>query len=77
MEIDVEWNNPPKIPIPLFKNKKYKLSCVIIRLISKIVIVALEYSIDLSFLEVTEVDNKNKINDKINIIIRIENDSTN
>jgi hypothetical protein len=63
--VDVEWNKPPKIPIPLFKNKKYKLSYAIKLETSKIVIVALEYKIDLSRLKVIELDNNNKINDMI------------
>ena len=61
--VDVAWNKPPNIPIPLFKNKKYKLSYVINAEISKIVIVALEYKIDLSRLKVIELDNNNKINE--------------
>lgn len=56
----VVWNKPPKIPIPLFKNKKLKLSYVIKRDITKIVIVTLEYKMDLSRLDVIELDNNNK-----------------
>jgi hypothetical protein len=66
--VDVEWNKPPKIPIPLFKNKKYKLSYEIQMAISKMVMVALEYKIDLSRLEVIESDNNNRINDMISIL---------
>lgn len=66
--VDVEWNKPPKIPIPLFKNKKYKLSYEIQMAISKMVMVALEYRIDLSRLEVIESDNNNRINDMISIL---------
>ena len=65
--IDVVWNKLPNIPIPLFKNKRYKLSYVTKLAISKIVIVALEYKIDLSRLKVVELDNNNKINDVVNI----------
>ena len=65
--VQVEWNNPPNIPIPLFKNKKSKLSYVIKLERIKIVVVALEYSMDLSRLKVIELDNNNRINDMINI----------
>ena len=65
--VEVEWNNPPKIPIPLFKNKRNKLSSVITIATTKIVIVALEYKIDLSCLDVMDVDNNNKTKDKINM----------
>jgi len=61
--IDVEWNKPPKIPIPLFRNEKYKLLYVINPEITKIIILALEYKIDLSRLKVIELDNNNKINE--------------
>ena len=61
--IDVEWNKPPNIPIPLFKNEKYKLLYVINPDITKIVILALEYKIDLSRLKVIELDNNNRIKD--------------
>jgi hypothetical protein len=61
--VQVEWNNPPKIPIPLFKSKKYKLSYEIKLDIIKIVIVALEYNIDLSRLKVIELDNNKAINE--------------
>lgn len=44
-----------------------KLSYVIRVAISKIVIVALEYKIDLSRLKVIELDNNNRINEMINI----------
>jgi hypothetical protein len=64
----VAWNNPPKIPIPLFKNKKFRLSDEIRAAITNIVIVALEYSIDLSRLNVTELDNISIISDRINIV---------
>jgi len=64
----VAWNNPPKIPIPLFKNKKFRLSYEIRAAITKIVIVALEYRIDLSRLKVIELDNINIISDRINIV---------
>ena len=64
--VHVEWNKPPNIPIPLFKNKKYKLSYVIKLEISKIVVVALEYKMDLSRLKVIELDNNKKIKDIIN-----------
>jgi hypothetical protein len=66
--VEVEWNKPPKIPIPLFKNKKYKLSYEIKIAITKIVIVALEYKIDLSRLKVIELDNNSIINDIISIL---------
>lgn len=65
--IDVEWNKPPYIPIPLFKNKKNKLSYVIKLDSTKIVIVALEYRMDLSRLKVIELDNNNIINEFISI----------
>lgn len=61
--IDVEWNKPPNIPIPLFRNEKYKLLYVIKPEITKIIILALEYKIDLSRLKVIELDNNNNIND--------------
>ena len=61
--IDVEWNRPPKIPIPLFKNEKYKLLYEINPESTKITILALEYKIDLSRLKVIELDNNNNIND--------------
>ncbi len=61
--IDVEWNKPPNIPIPLFRNEKYKLLYVINPEITKIIILALEYKIDLSRLKVIELDNNNNIND--------------
>ena len=60
-------NRPPKIPSPLFKNRKNKLSYAIKAEISKIVIVALEYKIDLSRLSVMELDKSKKINDVINM----------
>ena len=58
-------NKPTKIPIPLFKNEKFKLSYVINKyinkiVITKIVIVSLKYKIDLSRLNVMELDNNNK-----------------
>ena len=65
--VQVEWNKPPNIPIPLFKNKKSKLSCVIKLAISKIPIVALQYNMDLSRLKVIELDNNCEINEVINI----------
>jgi hypothetical protein len=65
--VQVEWNNPPNIPIPLFKNKKYRLSYEIKLDIIKIVIVALEYSIDLSRLKVIELDNNKAINELSNM----------
>ena len=65
--VHVELNRPPNIPIPLFKNKKYKLSYEIKLEISKIVIVALEYKMDLSDLKVIELDNNNNINEIISI----------
>jgi hypothetical protein len=61
--VDVEWNKPPYIPIPLFKNKKFKLSYVIKLETSNIVIVALAYRMDLSRLKVIELDNNNIINE--------------
>jgi hypothetical protein len=63
--IAVEWNKPVKIPIPLFKNRKFKLSYEIKIETIKIVIVALGYSIDLSCLKVIELDNNSKIIDRI------------
>ena len=54
------WNKPPNIPIPLFKNKKFKSSYVIKVDITKIVTVTLEYKMDLSRLKVIELDNNNK-----------------
>ncbi len=60
-------NSPPMIAIPLFKNKKNKLSYAIKEEISKIVIVALEYKIDLSRLKVIALDKSKKINDVITI----------
>jgi hypothetical protein len=65
--IQVEWNNPPYIPIPLFKNKKFKLSYEIKLDIIKIVIVALEYNMDLSRLKVIELDNSKAINELSNM----------
>ena len=65
--VQVEWNKPPNIPIPLFKKRKSKLSYVIKLEISKIVMLALEYKMDLSRLKVIELDNNNKINEIINI----------
>ena len=56
---------PEKIPIPLFKNKKNRLSYVIKQEISKIVISTLEYKIDLSRLNVIELDKSKKINEVI------------
>ena len=64
----VAWNKPPKIPIPLLKNRKFKFSYEINIPISKIVIVALEYKIDLSRLKVIELDNNKNINDIDNIL---------
>ena len=61
----VVLKRPEKIPIPLFKNRKNKLSYAIKAEISKIAIVALEYT-DLSRLSVTELDKSKKINDIIN-----------
>ena len=69
--MDVAWNNPPKIPIPLFKNKKLRLSYEIKAAITKIVIDALEYRMDLSRLDVIEFDNINIISDRINIVYLI------
>ncbi len=63
----VVLNRPPKIPIPLFKNRKNKLSYAINDEISKIVIVALEYKIDLSRLSVIELDKSKKINEVISM----------
>ena len=54
------WNKPPNIPIPLFKNKKFKSSYVIKVDITKIVTVTLEYKMDLSRLKVIELDNNSK-----------------
>ena len=62
----VVLKRPEKIPIPLFKNRKNKLSYAIKAEISKIVIVALEYKIDLSRLSVIELDKSKMINDIIN-----------
>ena len=56
---------PEKIPIPLFKNKKNRLSYAIKQEISKIVISTLEYKIDLSRLNVIELDKSKKINEVI------------
>lgn len=61
----VVLNSPPKIPIPLFKNRKNKLSYAINAEISKIVMDALEYKIDLSRLNVIELDKSKKINEVI------------
>lgn len=61
----VVLKRPEKIPIPLFKNRKNKLSYAIKAEISKIVIVALEYKIDLSRLSVIEFDKSKNINDVI------------
>jgi len=68
--MDVVWNKPPKIPIPLFKNEKFKLSYVINKDTTKIVIVTLEYKIDLSRLSVMELDNNNK--SSVIVIIKSE-----
>ena len=62
----VVLKRPEKIPVPLFKNRKNKLSYAIKAEISKIVIVALEYKIDLSRLSVIELDKSKMINDIIN-----------
>ena len=67
MVVAVVVNRPEKIPIPLFKNRKNKLSYAIKAEISKIVIVALEYNIDLSRLNVIELDKSKKINEVISI----------
>ena len=61
----VVLKRPENIPIPLFKNRKNKLSYAIKAEISKIVIVALEYKIDLSRLSVIEFDKSKNINDVI------------
>lgn len=61
----VVLNSPPKIPIPLFKNRKNKLSYAIKAEISKIVMDALEYKIDLSRLNVIELDKSKNINEVI------------
>jgi hypothetical protein len=63
--VAVVLKRPEKIPIPLFKNRKNKLSYAIKAEISKIVIVALEYKIDLSRLSVIEFDKSKNINDVI------------
>ena len=63
--VAVVLKRPEKIPIPLFKNRKNKLSQAIKEEISKIVIVALEYKIDLSRLNVIELDKSKKINEVI------------
>jgi len=63
--VAVVLKRPEKIPIPLFKNRKNKLSYAIKAEISKIAIVALEYT-DLSRLSVMELDKSKKINDVIN-----------
>ena len=55
------WNKPPKIPIPLAKNKRDKLSWVIRADKSKIRIVTLEYRKDLSRVEVIALDNRKMI----------------
>lgn len=68
--VHVEWNKPPNIPIPLFKKTKSKLSYVIKLEISKIVMLALEYKMDLSRLKVIELDNINKINEIVNIFYK-------
>jgi hypothetical protein len=65
----VAWNNPPKIPIPLSKNKKFKLSYEMRAAITNIVIVALEYRMDLSRLKVRELDKINSISDRINMVL--------
>ena len=62
----VVLKGPEKIPIPLFKNRKNKLSYAIKAEISKIVIVALEHNIDLSRLSEIELDKSKMINDIIN-----------
>jgi len=64
--VAVVLKRPEKIPIPLFKNRKNKLSYAIKAEISKIAIVALEYKTDLSRLSVMELDKSKKINDVIN-----------
>ena len=61
----VVLKSPEKIPIPLFKNRKNKLSYAIKAEISKIAIVALEYKTDLSRLSVMELDKSKKISDVI------------
>jgi hypothetical protein len=58
-----------------FLERKNKLSYAIKQEISKIVIVALEYKIDLSRLNVIELDNSKKINEVISIV-RIERDNS-
>ena len=69
--VDVEWNKPPKTPIPLFKNKKYTLSYEIKMAATKIRIVDLENKMDLSRLKVIELDNNEKINEAISILLVI------
>jgi len=64
--VAVVLKGPEKIPIPLFKNRKNKLSYAIKAEISKIVIVALEHNIDLSRLSVIELDKSKMINGLIN-----------
>ena len=64
--VAVVLKRPEKIPVPLFKNRKNKLSYAIKAEISKIVIMALEHNIDLSRLSVIELDKSKMINGLIN-----------
>ena len=64
--VAVVLKRPEKITVPLFKNRKNKLSYAIKAEISKIVIVALEHNIDLSRLSVIELDKSKMINGLIN-----------
>ena len=63
----VVLNSPPKIPNPLLRNRKNRLSYAIKAEISKIVIVALEYKIDLSRLSVMALNKSNNINEVISM----------
>ena len=65
--VAVVWNNPPNIPTPLARNRRDKFSQAIKAENSKIIIVVREYNMDLSRLEVMELDNNNKINELNNI----------
>jgi hypothetical protein len=71
--VHVVWNKPPNIPIPLFKNKKFKSSYAIKADITKMVTVTLEYKMDLSRLKVIELDNNNNSSVMVIMVSRERN----
>lgn len=58
--IGVAWNRPPYKPTPLSKKETSKLFATSWLEHRSIIIVSLEYSIDLSRLKVTALDSKRK-----------------